>query len=60
MHTHTSSERDRGVTTIESKNTAVHVPCSSVCVYEMCVRVREGKRDRARERERKGLQLCNI
>lgn len=29
-HTHTSSKRARGDTTIESKNTAVHVPCSSV------------------------------
>lgn len=30
LHTHTSSKRARGDTTIESKNTAVHVPCSSV------------------------------
>lgn len=32
--THTSSERAGGDTTIESKNTAVHVPCSRVCVCE--------------------------
>lgn len=38
-HTHTSSKRARGDTTIESKNTAVHVPCSSVyeCDVFVCV-----------------------